>query len=202
LTRAISWSRATTTTPTVSRKVPIRKPQFAVWDQRFSRHNHRARPIRSPAEQQNDASDSPRHASCTQHYNRRRTVQRLAITSNREYHADTSTGDRNFVPITPNNRGCLVQRVVVRHETSCHIRHDSEEFPSECLARLSGFARRSGRHDRRSNPFSHLLRGCTTRIQHETTRWATCSPVAITRSFLTVESSIVVDGSGLGIRHQ
>lgn len=79
LTRAISRMRAANASPATSRTLTKRKPPIDVWERPSSRHHHRTPRIRSPAEQQNDGPDSPRHASCTHHYNRRKTVQRLTF---------------------------------------------------------------------------------------------------------------------------
>ncbi len=74
------------------------QPSIIVWDQPTSRHDHRTRPVSSPAEQQNDAPDSPRPSSCTHHYMRRKSVQLILTTrslpqlgSSRNPHARRST---------------------------------------------------------------------------------------------------------------
>jgi hypothetical protein len=69
--------RAATTSPVIGRAATPRQSRPVVLELPISRHDHRARRRRLPAEQPNDAPDSPRHASCTHHYSRRKAVQRL-----------------------------------------------------------------------------------------------------------------------------
>jgi hypothetical protein len=105
----------------VGRASTQRKPPIAVWDQPTSRHDHRTRPVSSPAELPNDAPDSPRHESCIHHYIRRESVQRITLHQQAHHDKMGQVKVNQFRRLAGASVSCTARN-------KPYVRHDSGEF--------------------------------------------------------------------------